>query len=89
MLRSGLETILNVQLSDFQWMQTSLPVHMEGFGVSSACSLAPSAFLASSAATLPLQDEILSTSSLVGIEDKDVSNARAIWNSLAMAIEPI
>ena len=56
-LRTGLETILNVQLSDLQWMQASLP--MGGFGVRSVCSLASSAFLASAAATLPLQDEIL------------------------------
>ena len=42
-------------------------------------------YLASAEATLPLQDEIL----LGGVEDKDVSNARATWNSLAMANEPI
>ena len=89
MLRSGLETILNVQLSDLRWMQASLLVHIEGLGVKSSCSLAPSAFLASAAATLLLKDEILSASSLIGIEDKDASNARAIWNSLAMANEPI
>ena len=55
----------------------------------SACSLASSAFLASAAATLPLQDEIILASSLAGVEDKDVSNARATWNGLAMANEPI
>ena len=33
MLRTGLETILNVQMSDLQWMQASLPVHMRGLGV--------------------------------------------------------
>ena len=70
-------------------MQASLPVHMGGLGVRSACSLASSAFLASAAATLPLQDEILLASSLAGIEDKDVSNTRATWNDLEMANEPI
>ena len=88
-LRTGLETILNVQLSDLQWMQASLPVHMGGLGMRSACSLASSAFLASAAATLPLQDEILLASSLARVDDKDVSNARATWNGLAMANEPI
>ena len=77
MLRTGLETILNVQLSDLQWMQASLPVHMRGLGVRSASSLASSAFLTSAVATLPLQDEILLAPSLAGVEDKDVSNARA------------
>ena len=89
MLRTGLETILNVQLSDLQWMQASLPVHMGGLGVRSAYSLASSAFLAVAAATLPLQDEIHLASSLADVEDKDVSNARATWNGLAMANEPI
>ena len=89
MLRTGLETILNVQLSDLQWMQASLPVHMGGLGVRSACSLASSAFLAFATATLPLQDEILLASSLAGVEDEDVSNARSTWNGLAMANEPI
>ena len=66
-------------------MQASLPDHMEGLGVRSKCSLAPSAFLASVAATLPLQEEILSAS-LMNIEDADVTFA--IWNSLAKSIEP-
>ena len=88
-LRSGFVTILKVQISDLQWMQASLPVHMVGLRVKSAFSLVPSAFLASAAATLPLYDEILSASSLVGIEDTAVSNARAIWNSLTMVYEPI
>ena len=39
-------------------------------------------------ATLPLTDEILLATSLAGVEGKDVSNARATWNSLAMANEP-
>ena len=88
-LRTGLETIVNVQLSDLQWMEGSLPVHMGGLGVRSVCLLASSAFLASAAAMLPLQDEILLASSLAGVENKDVSNARATWNGLAMANEPI
>ena len=70
-------------------MQASLPVHIGGLGVRSACALASFAFLASAAATLPLQDEILLASSLAGVEDKDVSNARATWNDLAMANESI
>ena len=86
-LRSGLETILNVQLSDVQWKQASLPVHIGGLGMRSAVSLAPSAFLASATATLPLQKEILSAS-LRNIEDADVTNTLAIWNSLSKSTEP-
>ena len=54
-LRRGLSKILNVDLDDSQWTQTSLPVQMGGLGVRSASMLAPSAFLASAAATLSLQ----------------------------------
>ena len=46
-LRSGLETILNVQLPNVQWKQASSPVDMGGLGVRGAGSLTPSAFLAS------------------------------------------
>ena len=35
-LTDGLQTILNVELSDLQWKQASLPVHMGGLGVRSA-----------------------------------------------------
>ena len=70
-------------------MDASFAAGSYGLGVRSACSLASSAFLASAAATLPLQDEILLASSLAGVEDKDVSNGRATWNGLAMANEPI
>ena len=43
-LRAELESILNIHLSDGQLKQASLPVHMGGLGVRSACMLAPSAF---------------------------------------------
>ena len=39
--------------------QASLPVQMGGLGVRSACTLAPSAFLALAAATLSLQNAIM------------------------------
>ena len=53
-LRRGLSKIFNYDLTDSQWIQASLPVQMGGLGVRSACTLAPSAFLASAAATLSL-----------------------------------
>ena len=60
---------------------------MGGLGVRSACSLVPSAFLASAAATLPLQEEILSASRR-NIEVADVINTLAKWNSLAKSTTP-
>ena len=83
-LKNGLETILNVQLFHTQWKQASLPVHMERPGVRSACMLAPSVFLASAAATLPLQSSILSAS-VAGTDDTAVSSIKprgAFWPKL-------
>ena len=54
MLRTGLSTILNVDLSGDQWLQASLPVRDGGLGIRSAVMLAPSAFLASAAGTTEL-----------------------------------
>ena len=53
-----LSKILNVEFNDSQWKQASLPVQIGGLGVRSACMLAPSAFVASAAATLSLQNAI-------------------------------
>ena len=78
MVKSGLETILNMQLSESQWSQASLPVHLGGLEVSSACMLAPSDYLTSAAATLPLQDAILASSE-VGVSDTTVSIAKDSW----------
>ena len=42
-----------------QWLQASLPVGDGGLGIRSAEMLAPSAYLASAASTLPLRQSIL------------------------------
>jgi len=42
-----------------QWLQASLPVGDGGLGIQSAENLAPSAYLASAASTLLLQQSIL------------------------------
>ena len=47
-LRTGLVTILNVDINSDQWLQASLPVGDGGLGIRSAEMLAPSAYLASS-----------------------------------------
>ena len=57
--RRCLSKIVNFDLNDSQWIQASQPVQMGGLGVRSASMLAPSAFLASAAATLSLQNAIL------------------------------
>ena len=59
LLRSGLSSIVNINISDVNWIQSSLPVSDGGLGIRSAALLAPSAFLASAAGTKDLQSKIL------------------------------
>ena len=57
-------------------------------GVRGAGMLASSAYLASAAATLSLQNAILAKSCCT-ISDPAVSEALAIWNTLSQAEEPV
>ena len=54
-LRLGLSRLANVHVDDLNWVQASLPVKDGGLGIRSVGLLAPSAFLASAAATHDLQ----------------------------------
>jgi len=54
-LRKVICAICNLDLSDTQWLQASLPVKDGGLGVLRVTSLAPSAILASAAGTETLQ----------------------------------
>jgi len=60
MLRNGLCSILNLSLTEDQWLQASLPVKAGGLGIRRVSSLALPAFLASAASTLALQSSMLS-----------------------------
>ena len=65
-----------------------MPVHMGGLVVRSVFMLAPSAFLASAAATLSLQNVIL-PESLHDTQDPTVSFVLASWKTLTHNDEPI
>lgn len=54
-LRSGLDMILNLPITDGAWIQASLPIKRGGLGIRSVNSLALLAFLASAASTDSLQ----------------------------------
>lgn len=58
-LRDGLCKVLNLSLSDDQWLQASLPIKAGGLGIRLATSLALPAFLASAAGSLSLQSNML------------------------------
>jgi len=81
-LRTGLSRILNVDLSNRQWLQASLLVENDGLEVRSAMMLAPSAFLASAASTLQLQQSIL-PEGIKELTDQPVVSVENSWTSLS------
>ena len=86
-LREGLAAIVNIHMSDTQWIQASTPVRNGGLGIRRAASLALPAFLASAAATSDLQCSILSRFQLS--VDKEVATARTHWRSLIDTPTPL
>jgi len=77
-LKDGLSSIFNVNLSEDQWNQASLPVRDGGLGIRSAASLATSAFWASAARTSDLQSRIL-PNAVLHIHEQVVENTRRRW----------
>ena len=86
LLRAGLSSILNIVISDVNWIQASLPVSDGGLGIRSAALLAPSAFLASAASTQDLQVQILIHCNTV--TDPATESTLAIWKSRYLAEVP-
>src|SRR6218665_1816484 len=60
LLRKGLYSILNLSLTEGQWLQASLPVKVGSLGIRRLTSLALPAPLASTANTLAQQSSMLS-----------------------------
>ena len=58
-MRNGLEKILNIELSDMQWKQATLPIRDGGLGIRQVSMLATSAYLASAASTRSLVGAVL------------------------------
>jgi len=81
LLIKGIGTTCNLDLTDIQCLQASLPVKDGGLGVSRVSSLASSAFLASAAATDTLQQLLLFRSSIAGTTDASVSMVRDVWST--------
>ena len=79
-MQSGLESILNVELSVNQWKQACLPIRDGRLGIRTASSLAPSAFLSSAVSSCDLQLEILPM--LACIPDTDFTDNLTFWTTL-------
>ena len=78
-LRASLTAITNVQIDDLGWIQASLPVAAGGLGIRSVALLAPSAFLASAAATTELQSLLLPPGG--AFPDQGLDYALSVWSS--------
>jgi hypothetical protein len=87
-LRECLSEILNQNLNDNHWLQASLPVHAGGLGIRSACQLAPSAFLASTASTAVLVREILPKRLDLPTESCKISTLEK-WSLISQSPPPI
>jgi len=86
-LRTGLITILNVDINNDQWLQASLSIGDGGLGIQSAEMLAPSAYLASATFTLLLQQSILPDS--IWIQgDQLVASTETLSTGLANSPKP-
>jgi len=86
-LRTGLITILNVDINNDQWLQASLSVGDGGMGIRSVEMLAPSAYLASAASTLLLQQSILPDS--IWMEgDQSMASTATLWTGMANLPKP-
>ena len=79
LLRSNICHIVNVDLSDNQWMQASLPVRMQGLSFHRASSLTLSAFNASATRTIALQDLIVTRT--IGSTGKHFNSYCSAWSS--------
>ena len=80
-LKSIVSTITNIHLVEGEpaWLQATLPVGSGGLGIRSAVQLAPSAFLASAAASSDLVSQIL-PASLQSLALPHVDDALATWS---------
>ena len=86
-MQTGLITILNVDINSDQWLQASLAVGDGGLGIRRAEMLAPSAYLASAASTLLLQQSILPDSIWMQ-GDQSVASTETLWTGLANSSKP-
>ena len=84
--RSLLESICNIQISDIGWLQATLPIKAGGLGIRSLVSLAPSAFLASAAASSPTALAILPQRT--SPDNSATCKALEVWRSATSADPP-
>ena len=83
--RKCITDVINININDIQWTQATLPVKDGGLGIRSVTVLAPSAFLASAASTLRIQNDILLVRLHIQVDSSKVRTIDA-WKKLTQAI---
>ena len=88
-LKTTICSSFNIQLaeSDSSWIQSTLPVNCGGLGIQSAVQLAPSAFLASAAASSELARMIL-PANMQPPQLSYVDEALVIWSQGCQELSP-
>ena len=86
LLRSGVSKVTNCAIDDTAWIQASLPTNDGGLGIRSVVVLAPSAFLASAAATFFPQSAILGEE--WSLRDPHVAHIKQLWCSTFTTTPP-
>jgi len=86
-LRTCLINITNVDITDGQWLQASLPVKTGGLGIRSVTAIAPSAFLFSVTSTLTLQTELLRNCHF-DLQDNCYGHFLTVWRDRHPSFEP-
>ena len=80
--------VINVNMNDNQWTQATLSVKDGGLGIHSVTVLAPSAFLASAAGTLRIQNDTLPVRLHIQVDSSKVRTIDA-WKKLTASDFPI
>jgi hypothetical protein len=80
-IRTALQSILNIQLSDAVWCQAIIPVNKGGFGVRAASDIALPAFLSSVVGSAALTSRLMldRLSNVSGLNDELYISALADW----------
>ena len=85
--RKCITDVINMNMNDNQWTQTTLPVKVGGLGICSVAVLAPSAFLALAAGTLQIQNDILPVRLHSQVDSSKVRTVDA-WKKLTASEVP-
>lgn len=87
LIRTSLESILNVQLGDIQWIQASLPINSGGLGIRRLKDISLPAFLSSTFGSSGLVSLIIKTSDETNTSL--INDALEQWKTVNASVPPV